>query len=216
VLPGASGCLAAGDVNGDGYPDVIGCGVNSVMVFLGNGNGTFRKPISSPIPSSAIFATAGDLNKDGKLDVAAVATHENGSNPNLGPVYVLYGNGDGSFQPALQIHTDIGPPFSVGIGDLNGDGLPDLVAASIGGLPGAPFTGSLVGTYLNRGPGKGFARDKVYPVTFANGLPWAVMLVADLTGDKSPDIVVTNGGGDAYFSIFSLTTEAAASKTCRV
>jgi hypothetical protein len=201
LLPGAVGCLAVGDANGDGKPDVIGCGLNSVLVFLGNGDGTFRQPITSPIPSSAIFATAGDLNNDGKLDVAAVATHDNGSDPNLGPVYVLYGNGDGSFQPALQVHTNIGPLFSVGIGDLNGDGLPDLVAASIGGLPGAPFVGSLVGTYLNQGAGQGFAQDKVYPVTFANELPWAAMLVADLTGDQRPEIVVTNGGGSAYFSV---------------
>jgi hypothetical protein len=201
VLPAAGGCLAVGDVNGDGYPDVIGCGVNSLVVFLGDGNGAFQSPIGSPIPSSAIFATTGDLNNDGKLDVAAVANHENGSNSNLGPVYVLYGNGDGSFQPALQVHTNIGPLFAVGIGDLNGDGLQDLVAASIGGLPGAPFSGSLVGTYLNRGPGKGFAQDQAYPVTFADELPWAVLLVTDLSGGLNPDIVVTNGGGDAYFSV---------------
>ena len=201
VLPGASGCLAVGDANGDGYPDLIGCGVNSVLVYLGNGNGTFRPPISSPIPSSAIFAITADLNNDGKIDVAAAATYENGSNPELGPVYVLYGNGDGSFQPALQVHTNIGPVFSIGIGDLNGDGLPDLVAASIGGLAGAPFSGSLVGTYFNRGTGRGFAQDQAYPVTFANELPWAATLVADLDGGNSPDIVVTNGGGDAYFSV---------------
>lgn len=200
VLAGAGGCLAVGDVNGDGDPDVIGCGLNSVLVFLGKGDGTFRRPISSSIPSSAIFATAGDLNNDGHLDVAAVATHDNGSDPNMGPVYVLYGNGDGSFQPVLQVHTNIGPLFSVGIGDLNGDGWPDLVAASVGGIAGAPFIGSLVGTYLNQGAAQGFAQDQVYPVTFVNGLPWATLLVADLTGDKRPEIVVTSGG-DAFFSV---------------
>ena len=144
VLSSASGCLAVGDFNSDGKPDVIGCGLNSVSVFLGNGDGTFSAAINSAIPSSAIYATVGDLNGDGKLDVAAVANYENGSNPSLGPVYVLYGNGDGTFQPTLQVHTNIGPVFSVGIGDLNGDGLPDLVAAGLGGLPGAPYVGSLV------------------------------------------------------------------------
>jgi hypothetical protein len=107
VLSGAPGCLAVGDFNGDGKADVVGCGSNpsdypAVAVFLGNGNGTFQSPIWSPIPSQASFAAVGDLNADGKPDVAAVAVHENGSNPNVGPIFILYGNGEGTFQAAPQ------------------------------------------------------------------------------------------------------------------
>jgi len=206
VLSGAPDCLAVGDFNGDGKLDVVGCGFNpsnqpAVAVFLGNGNGTFQSPIWSPIPSQASYAAVGDLNGDGKLDVAAVAVHENGSNPNVGPIFILYGNGDGTFQAAQQLHTEIGPLTSVAIADLNGDGLPDLAAASIGALEGGGpfFVGSFVGTYFNLGAGQGFALHQAYPVTAVSGVG-AALLTADLAGNHTPDIVTTDPTG-AYLSI---------------
>jgi hypothetical protein len=185
-------CIAVGDVNGDGKPDVIACGFN-VEVFLGNGDGTFQKPRQSATPSQPVYLTVGDLNLDGKLDLAGVAIHDNGSNPYLGPVYVLYGNGDGTFQPALQIHSNVGPLFSVGIGDMNGDGLPDIVA---GGLSG------LIATLLNTGAND-FKLGSVSPIAFDNAF-YDNLLVADLNGDRLPDIVTSNSGGDYFSILFNL------------
>jgi hypothetical protein len=152
VISGPADCLATGGFNGDGKPDLVGCD-DGIVVYLGYGDGTFAPPITSPTPSAPIFAAVGDLNNDGKQDVAAVAFHGIGSNPNLGPVYVLYGNGDGTFQPALQVHTDIGTVFSAGIADLDGDGLPDLVAASLNLEPADFFTTPHRHAFVDRGHG---------------------------------------------------------------
>src|SRR5436309_2887837 len=64
----------------------------------------------------------GDLNGDGKADLATANCHSN-------TVSVLLGNGDGSF----RAHTDFETgsyPYSVAMGDLNGDGKLDLVVAN--------------------------------------------------------------------------------------
>ena len=75
--------MALGDVNGDGKPDLVVanqcgggiCTTSVIEVFLGNGDGTFRAPVSVSWaglgPSSIVIA---DVNKDGKPDL--VVTNE--------------------------------------------------------------------------------------------------------------------------------------------
>jgi hypothetical protein len=82
--------IAIGDVNGDGIPDLlitgqIGDGYNdysdgTVGVLLGNGNGTFRPPItySTGGTAGAVSVAIGDLNGDGKPDAAVASRCANG------------------------------------------------------------------------------------------------------------------------------------------
>src|SRR3989442_1694874 len=121
--------MAVGDFNGDGRPDLAAAnlGDNFVSVLLGNGDGAFQEAPtfgSGPDPYSMFMA---DVNSDGKLDLAVA---NNGSYPSYAStVSVLLGNGDGTFQPAQTFGAGSGA-VSVAVGDVNGDGRPDLAVAN--------------------------------------------------------------------------------------
>src|SRR5439155_3480396 len=95
---------------------------NSVSVLLGNGNGTFGAQTQLGTRSAPASVAIGDLNGDGRPDLAVANL---GSNS----VSVLLGRGDGSFDAQVQYATG-NEPLSVAIGDLNGDGRPDLAVAN--------------------------------------------------------------------------------------
>src|SRR2546427_220048 len=100
--------------------------MTAVAVLLGNGDGTFTAAAGGPvIVGSAPYTVAvGDVNGDGKLDLV---TANYGSNT----VTVLLGNGDGTFTAAAGSPVAAGSgPTSVALGELNGDGKLDLVAAN--------------------------------------------------------------------------------------
>ncbi|HEY1340219.1 MAG TPA: VCBS repeat-containing protein, partial [Bryobacteraceae bacterium] len=112
VLAGPS-CLATGDFNGDGRPDLIASNASSdnLSLLLGNGDGTFRTPtsIAAPKPGRAGDVSsvrldrclaAADLNHDGRLDVAVV----NGESDSI---LVWFGNGDGSFRQPVVLSAGV-------------------------------------------------------------------------------------------------------------
>jgi hypothetical protein len=140
--------VAIGDLNGDLRPDLVLTNQisNNVSVLLGNGDGTFQAQTMYATGQNPGSVAIGDLNGDGKPDlVTANAASES--------VSVLLGNGDATFQAQTPHATGSQTiPLSVAIGDLNGDGRPDLVTANYGSstvsvLLNAPST--LVGpTYI--------------------------------------------------------------------
>jgi len=130
--------LAVADLNHDGKADLFitnqkfclsaPCSFNGFAVMLGNGDGTFR---SAAVPGdlagynkTTTFGVA-DFDNDGNLDLAF--TSWDGV---TGAVVVVLGNGDGTFQGAMQVAVGANPG-GVLSADLNGDGLPDLAVPLI-------------------------------------------------------------------------------------
>jgi len=190
--------VAIGDVNRDGRPDLITVDVEGVAVLLGNGDGTFQPPAYFAAGIDPISVVIGDLNGDGKPDLVT-------ANDSYDDVSVLLGNGDGTFQPQARFPVGDHPPFrvanhpsSVAIGDVNGDGKPDLVTAN---------------EYSNEvsvllGNGDGTFQPPAHFAVAAGGRPLSVA-IGDVNGDGKPDLVTANsytgdmsvllGNGDGTF-----------------
>ncbi len=172
---------AVGDLNGDGKLDVVLAAPNSgpVLFATGNGDGTFNPAdqVLYPLgPTTQATVTLADLNSDGKLDIVA----SGGSG-----VTVLLGNGDGTFQPPM-VYAVLGPFGDLGdasyanvaVGDVNGDGHPDIVTSG----------GSIL-----FGDGKGaFPTRRDYSLSMSAAGAASVML-ADLDGDGNVDLIFGNG-----------------------
>ncbi len=150
--------------------------LSDLYVALGKGDGTFKTPV---LVASKVgeFLAVGDTNGDNKADVVST-TVQHKSGVNVGnSLFVLIGNGDGSFQPTATYVSDI--PSDPHIADVNGDGKPDIIA---GGSYGA-----LV--YLGNGDGTFHAYSE--PGIGGFSLTYAVN-AGDYNNDGNADLIGTD------------------------
>jgi hypothetical protein len=120
--------VTIGDFNGDGKLDLIATseGDDNLYFFAGVGDGTFLSPQAIPAGSQSYVIGVGDLNTDGKLDVAF-------SDGN-GTVWVMLGNGDGTFQQAQMFSASgLADPFSLLVGNFNTGGGLGIALADVSG-----------------------------------------------------------------------------------
>ena len=171
------------DFNGDGFPDLVILGNNTISVLLGNGDGTFT---AAPSPSNDLpgAIAVGDFNGDGIPDLAVAPVLDEGNSE------VLLGNGDGTFSIAngsLGIGSGVATSNSIAAADFNGDGKLDIVeaCASLGDQPCNLLL-------IQSGNGDGtFIEFSSVPLSFLGSQS---MAVGDFNGDGQPDVAVTNSG----------------------
>ncbi len=193
---GQSLSVAIADVNGDGKPDLLvgnaGLAEGSIGVLLGRGDGTFQPVVTYNSGGSIAYSVAvADVNGDGKPDLLVANCGPvgiNACNHGNGLMGVLLGNGDGTFRPVVTYNSGGSTAVSVAVGDVNGDGKPDLLVANECGTSTDCGRGS-VGVLLGNGDGT-FQAATIYDVGYAiNSLA-----VADVNADKKLDLLVVNGG----------------------
>ncbi len=182
-IGGQDSRIVLGDFNGDGIPDVA----TAFGVELGTGDGTFGPLLSLGLPSDSIDGlVAGDFNGDGKLDLAATDQNSN-------QVFVLLGNGNGTFQPGMAYNVG-DSPSSLITGDFNGDGKLDLAVADSGSeVFGEGNDPGGVSVLLANGDGT------FQPaVEYAAGTGPSFLVAGDFSGNGKLDIAALDVGSEAY------------------
>ena len=213
--PLVSRALAVGDFNGDSKldlasvtnsctdPNDLVCNNGIVNVLLGNGDGTFQMPVNYPfVGAETGSAAVGDLNLDGKLDLVVANSNCGEFDCPMGSLSVLLGNGDGTFQTAVNYSSGDFGANSVVLADLNGDSRLDIAVSNLGPCSFSPCEISSIGVLLGKGDGSFQAP----ATTAAPALSGTVRSIAaaDFDRDGKLDLALSNrmlmlGNGDGTF-----------------
>ena len=182
--------IAAVDLRGIGILDLVLAEPDSlsVGVLLGNGDGTFAPEQLYFAPGPPLCITVADFNRDGHPDVVVGMT---GDNP-IGAVAFFGGDGTGKLLPPVTTPLDreVSPAtfvLAITSGDLNKDGIPDLLVTDLNDQE----TGTFV--YLGQGDG-----------TFKKSQNLGGILnaaIGDLNGDGCPDVVTIDTFGLAVVDL---------------
>jgi hypothetical protein len=121
--------VLAADINNNGFADLVSLestpSSSKVVIYLGNGDGTFQAPFSVLDGGAFVDLAIGDFDQDGNLDLAIATNTGNSPQTAKGEVNVIFGNGQGVFG-RRQTYQVGGVVSGIAAGDFNNDGLTDL------------------------------------------------------------------------------------------
>ncbi|MEG4230356.1 FG-GAP-like repeat-containing protein, partial [Microcoleus sp. N9_B2] len=201
--------VSIGDFNGDGQPDLATANYGSANVSIllnttttGAATPTFATQITFATGTKSASVSIGDINGDGKPDLAVANAGSNNASILLNTTAT--GAATPTFAPQVTFTTGAAP-FGVSIGDLNSDGLPDLVVTNYGSnnvsiLPNTTAPGATTPNFATQ-------------VTFTTGAAPFGVSIGDFNSDGKPDLAVANTNSANVSILLNTTATGAATPT---
>ena len=200
------GMIVSADFNGDGNMDLAlaqdgppnSSAGGAVLILPGNGDGTFRAPVTVPVNVAvhnlaAMSLGVGDFNRDGIPDLAVGGVAQSGDFTvgitQIRELQVLLGNGDGTFATPLNYNVSA---QSIVSADFNSDGVPDLAV-----LDAQRPAGDEVWLFPGNGDGSFRA-----PSGTLTGTQNGYLAYADLNHDGMMDLLVSGRQSNGFATLF--------------
>jgi hypothetical protein len=186
--------IATADLNGDGYPDLVLGGTNppTVTILLNSGaqasgkTERFGAPTVIDVGGGPFDLAVGDLNRDGKPDIAV-------ANADSNAVTLLFGTGNGLFSAPIDIPVAENPR-GIALGDFNRDGILDIIVTK--------YAGTTLDILYGAGNGTFPTRRSLSAPTVSQGVA-----VADFNNDGWLDAAVASNNGT--IAIYSMSATGA-------
>jgi Bacterial Ig-like domain (group 3)/FG-GAP-like repeat/FG-GAP repeat len=193
--------IVTADFNGDGHPDLAvvnttSSGANSdvgVLLNDSNGGGNFTLKGNNAVAAPSLELATADINGDQKFDLAVPLSGTLASPGSA--VAIFLGNGDGTFTPGTTVNLTNSnqgtfyEPIAAAIGDLNGDGIPDLIVSTDDQVPTSFHQGIVVA--LGNGDGT-FQTPNFFVSSLTNGSDPMGIQLTDLNRDGHLDVLTAN------------------------
>ena len=205
IITGTPSChVAIGDIDGDGKPDLVVANfyINTISVFRNTSTsgsitaGSFAARVDFTTGTPSYHVAIGDIDGDGKPDLA-VANYSGNSVSVFRNTSSTGSITTGSF--AAKVDFTTGPsPRVCAIGDIDGDGKPDLSVTN--------YNSNTVSVFRNTSTSGSITTDSFSPkVDFTTGPNPQAIAIGDIDGDGKPDLAITNTNSNTV-SVFHNTS----------
>ncbi len=188
----APNMASIGDIDGDGKPEIVVANISSSTISVFQYSfGTYAPAVNYSVGSNPMSVTIGDIDGDNKPDLVSA----NSSSANVSVLRNTSTLGTINFAGVVNFTAGTNPMYAC-IGDLDGDGKPDLAVAN---------QGSATVSVLRNNSTSGTIAF-IPKVDFTTGTQPNTVIIGDIDGDGKPDMAVANQGSASTSMLANTST----------